>query len=51
MSLDIFEDIITVQLKNGADVGCQYYSQHHAKDMLHIMFELERATLMEAKFL
>jgi hypothetical protein len=50
MSLDVFKDMITVQLKNAADVGCQYYSQHHAKDMLHIMFELERATFWRQNF-
>ena len=29
--LDALENLVTVQLQNGFDIGTQYYSSHHAK--------------------
>jgi hypothetical protein len=37
LSLDVFEDLITVQLQNGCDMGCQYYSHQSLKELLCIM--------------
>ena len=45
--LDAFEDLVVLQLQNGADMGTQYYSPHHTKELMSIISEIEKKDLRE----
>jgi Domain of unknown function (DUF4371) len=47
LSLDSFEDLVTVQLQNGCKIGCQYYTRQHLKDLLKLMAEEEATQIQE----
>ncbi|CAM9481541.1 unnamed protein product, partial [Heterosigma akashiwo] len=47
LSLKGLEDLITLQLYNGLDMGVNYYSSHSAKEFLQLMKEEELSRIKE----
>ena len=45
--LDAFENLVVLQLQNGADMGTQYYSPQHTKELMSIISEIEKKDLRE----